>query len=229
MYTKKVIDALRKCNGISEYLILIQQDGLDKRGDIGQSSVRSLCESIDFAEARILTESKHLGCNENTRRALASGFLHSDYVIHMEDDVMMAPDALRYFEWARQFGSDASLFIASAWCHPKGWKPSLRKPKPSNVDDLVGSDPWLWIWGFSTWRDRWEQMESEWTKCTNDQHTSWDCHLNDNVKGIRQSLVPYTSRSINIGEKGGTHRGSFMLEYWAGSPGFKTSGTYKRV
>ena len=133
-YTKKIIDALKKCKGIGEYLILIQQDGADSKGDYGQSVVRNICESIDFAEARIVSESSHLGCNENTRRALAAGFVHSDYVIHIEDDVMVAPDALSYFEWARQFGSDPSLFIVSAWRHPAGWKPLARKPKPLNQD-----------------------------------------------------------------------------------------------
>ena len=30
-----------------------------------------------------------------------SGFTQADYVILVEDDIVLAPDALEYFEWAR--------------------------------------------------------------------------------------------------------------------------------
>ena len=94
-YTQRVLDALRQCPGIHEYTLLIQQDGDDGRGDIGQSEVRRVCERINFAPCQIVSESEYLGCNQNTRRALAAGFRHGDYVIHIEDDVQLAPDALR--------------------------------------------------------------------------------------------------------------------------------------
>lgn len=228
-YTRQVLESLRRCKGIQDYLLLIQQDGADDRGDAGQSAVRAICEKINFAPARIVSESTHLGCNQNTRRALAAGFRHADYVIHVEDDILLAPDALRYFEWARQFGSDPSLFIASAWGYPPAWRPSSGSSKPAGTDYAVSSNAWLWIWGFATWRDRWEQMEANWTSCVDDKGHSWDCYLNEQVRGARESLMPHTSRSNNIGELDGTHRGACYQSYWAGSPEFENQGQYHRV
>lgn len=228
-YTRRVLDALRNCPGIHEYTLLIQQDGDDGRGDIGQSEVRRICERINFAPFQIVSESEHLGCNHNTRRALAAGFRHSDYVIHIEDDVQLAPDALGYFEWARRFESDPSVFIASAQRHPNGWLPSAVIPKPANEDVLVNMTPDLFIWGFATWRDRWNEMDRNWTKERNDQVDSWDMYLKINVRGNRVSLTPHISRSLNIGFDDGTHCGGESLSYWAGSPNFSSNGNYQRV
>lgn len=228
-YTQQVLGALSRCKGIENYLLLIQQDGADARGDAGQSEVRAICEKINFAQCKIVSESSHLGCNQNTKRALARGFRHSDYVIHMEDDVMFAPDALEYFEWARQFGGDSKLILASAWGYPPAWKPSSQYPKPPNQDHDVSSHAGLWIWGFATWEDRWKQMEGSWVLTSNDMEASWDCHLDTWVRQGRESLMPHTSRSQNIGEKDGVHRGAWWLEYWAGSPGFDHRGAFKRV
>lgn len=229
VYTQMVLDALRACHGIGDYLLLIQQDGADHRGDIGQSQVRKICERIDFADARIISEDQHLGCNQNTRKALAAGFRHSDYVIHVEDDILLSNDALKYFEWCRQFGSDPRLFIASAWGYPPAWKPSSSYAKPPTTDYDVSSSAWLWIWGFATWEDRWRDMDAGWTNCWNDRDESWDCVLNERVRGSRESLMPHTGRSYNIGDNDGTHRGAAKPEYWAGSTGFDNHGTFRRV
>lgn len=227
LYTRRVLDALRQCPGIHDYTILIQQDGADDRGDIGQSEVRRFCERVNFAPCRIVSESEHLGCNQNTRRALAAGFRHADYVIHIEDDIQVSPDALQYFEWAKQFGSDPSVFVASIWEWPSFGE--LRKPEQ---DTHVKWHPGLSIWGFATWRDRWEQMNRGWTDSKDDGVVSWDVHLETTVKGAeRGSLCPMVSRSINIGSENGTHCGDHLLSYWAGAKSFhrKNPQTYQRL
>jgi hypothetical protein len=226
-YTRRVLDALRCCPGIHEYTLLIQQDGADHRGDVGQSEVRSICERINFAPCRIVSESEHLGCNQNTRRALATGFRHADYVIHIEDDIQVAPDALQYFEWAKQFGSDRSVFVASIW----EWPAFGRRLTPAE-DTHVKWHPGLSIWGFATWRDRWEEMEKGWTNSRDDKTESWDQYLEANVKGAeRGSLCPIVSRSINIGAENGTHCGDHLLSYWAGDKSFrrKNPPIYQRI
>jgi hypothetical protein len=226
-YTREVLNALRNCRGIGDYLLLIQQDGADDRGDVGQSEVRAICEKIDFAPARIVSESEHLGCNMNTRRALATGFRYADYVIHIEDDIQVAPDALQYFEWARQFRSDPSVFVVSIW----EW-PGFGEVRTVEQNTHVKWHPGLSIWGFATWRDRWQQMDQGWTSSTDDKAESWDQYLETHVKGDhRGSLCPMVSRCINIGSEDGTHCGDHLLPYWAGSLAFhrRNPPTYQKL
>lgn len=218
-YTRRVLDALRACRGIGNYTIFAHVDGGKSYWD-PQDEVIQEVQKIDFALFDIVASRDNLGCNQSTRAALRRGFEVADFVIHLEDDIVLSPDALCYFEWAQQFQSDPSIWTVSAWRHPAGWQPSSGKPKPANSDRLVGTDIGLWIWGWATWKDRWQEMEARWTPQTNDQVASWDYHLQDNVKGSRLTLLPHTSRSSNIGDEGGIHRGACPLEYWAKSPGF---------
>lgn len=215
-YTRQVIDALRNCAGVHDYTIFVHIDG----GDRGvQAAVTQEAGKIDFAKYHIVTEEKNLGCNQNTRRCLEHGFSYSDYVIHCEDDIVFSPDALQYFEWARQFESDPSIFIVSAWPHPNGWLPTRQWSKPPEMDRWASVIPNLWIWGWATWKSRWTEMIANWTQETNDLKDSWDFQL-DRIRGNRGSLVPHTSRSINIGSELGVHRGDHVLPYWAQSPEF---------
>jgi len=214
-YAEIVLEHLRACEGIENYKLIINVDGPPI------PEMKKVCSSILFAPTDVHYSDINLGCNHSTRAVLRRGFNESDYVIHVEEDVILAPDSLRFFEWARQFVTDQTIFNVAALKIPK----ASAAPK-FNTEGNVEKDWSFHCWGWSTWKDRWMEMDKNWSN-KDDMNLSWDVHLND-VRSWRNGceLMPHVSRSMNIGKEGGLHCGEFLLPYWAGSPGFKSPIEY---
>lgn len=198
-YTKEVLDALAKCDGIEDYLLMISVDGKKKNPEI-----LALVNDFDACAKQVLTP-EHLGCGPNTYYVLSHGFLKTDYVIHLEDDTVPAFDTLRYFEWARQFETDDNMFSVTAYSRYGMGKYTH-----------VGIQPSFCPWGWATWASRWLTMRNKW-------RLSWDTYLNEVVRGDKMGLFPIVSRIQNIGAIDGEHVGSVHFHqtyhhtpYWIG-------------
>lgn len=213
-YFKQVLDSLKKCHGIEDYILYI---GIDGKGD---ERVVEMARAIDFVPVQMLLNNRHLGCNQCTKHIQMYAFKHFDYVVHLEDDTPLAPDALRYFQWAEQFVQDLSIFSVSAW----GVQP--REAENHNDNARVVKKQWFSCWAWATWQDRWREMQHEWTTGS-DSDKSWDIRV-DEVRGPRYQIQPIVSRSNNIGEHLGTHRGACHVGDWAGSPGFASPTEYQK-
>src|SRR4051794_8309684 len=108
-YTRRVLEALRACDGIGDYLVLPHVEPGDDEG-------RALVEGIDFAECLPTFNRERLGVNLNTENALLDGFSFGDFSIHVEDDIVLAPDALRYYEWCgARYAADPSVFSVTSY------------------------------------------------------------------------------------------------------------------
>lgn len=225
-YSRDSINHLSRCFGIKDYSVFIHIDGK------GDANVKIECERLKphVKALKITKHQSHLGCNQTTRLALTEGFAHSDYVIHCEDDVLLAKDSLRFFEWAFQFESDKTLFTTNAWRHHYGWLPKPHQDRPW----IPGHERWVstftgfFVWGWATWKSRWKEMERGWTK-GKDREKSWDTALTREVRAGRLSLLPLIGRSNNIGAKLGTHRGAAWIPHWAESPGFVYPESFERI
>lgn len=217
-YSREVIESLRRQKSIGQYWLFI---GID--GDY-PDEVIAMARKIDFCKTTILAHNQHVGCNNNTRFTLATAFEYFDYVVHLEDDTPLGPDALTYFEWARNFGNDERIFTVSAWRHPNGWQPETGKPCPPDENSKVSLGNFYTCWSWATWRNRWFEMRHGWTQ--SDDHTlSW-CRSVSTIRGDRWEMQPMISRANNIGEEMGNHRGACYLPYWAGSKEFKVPDKY---
>lgn len=223
-YSKACCEYLSKCHGIGDYTVLVHIDGKCDR------KVISECEKLKpyVKNLSITTHGSHLGCNGNTKNALESGFALSDYVIHIEDDILVARDGLKFLEWAYQFEDDTRIFTTGIWRHNDGWLPAQGRKWIPGHERIAGICGGFYVWGWATWKSRWLEMSKGWTK-GNDHDQSWDTILTTTVRGNRGSLLPFISRANNIGENLGTHRGAAWLEHWADSPGFVDPKTFERV
>lgn len=223
-YSKTCVEYLKKCHGICDYTVLVHIDGK------GDSQVSKECEKLrpSVKHLVITHHDKHMGCNGNTFAALESGFNESDYVIHIEDDILVARDGLRFLEWANQFESDPTLFTVGIWRHPFGWLPTQNTPWIPGHERMAGTIVGFYVWGWATWKSRWNEMKNGWTK-GDDILASWDTILTRQVRGNRLSLQPYIGRANNIGEHLGTHRGASWECHWADSPGFVEPQSFERV
>ncbi len=189
-YTKQVIDSLSRCIGIDNYTLLI---GIDP----GYVSVSKLFYNIDFVKHEIFINHSLQGCSHNTYLAIARGFERSDYVIHVEDDTLLACDALLYFEHCfNAYMHDKSIFTIVAYSRSKSDmdKDSYYK---------VMKNKWYTPWGWATWKDRWTEMDAEWDHGIS--KGGWDVNLNQNVRRDRFEVLPCLARCQNIGEQNGTY------------------------
>jgi hypothetical protein len=220
-YVRMVLDYLSNCIGIGDYHLAIILDGPT------HPEIRKICSGIKFARCEVHPINRHVGCNGATRIALNRGFELSDYVIHVEDDILLAPDALQYFEWARQFGGDKKLMTIGAIRHPTGWLLEHGPfPVGQEIERKVKRDGGFGVWGWATWKDRWLEFNKIWST-ESDIALSWDTRLSRyrNERKLAQ-LVPLVSRVVNCGAIGGVHRGDYMLSYWAGSNGFQSNPNF---
>lgn len=209
----KSLAALSKCRGIEDYTVIIHIDGPEVEG-----ISRPIAQFTSSCSIVVIQNDFHCGCNKSTLHALAEGFKVSDYVIHVEEDVVLAPDALEFFEWAKRA---AGVFSVGAWKHDLGdverQTPVLARDDPRNWQVTTARN--FHIWGWATWRHTFEWMVPRWSR-ESDQKLSWDTKISQDMKAAGcVELVPLVSRATNVGDAG-IHRGRAMLNYWSGAPGF---------
>ena len=204
-YLAQVLSYLSRCSGIEKYTLLPCVDPSPQVQEIAD-----IFKTFKACPCYPLINGGVLGNSANTLKALSQGFSHSDYVIHLEDDVLLASDALEMFEHCQRFGNDPLIFSVSAY----------RKSN-INVDQRdmrsMNYTQWFSPWGWATWQDRWQEMRANW------ELTGWDIHLNENVRRGRFQIVPVLSRAQNIGAEGGTHvpnplfhEQHHRVRHWAG-------------
>lgn len=145
-----------------------------------------------------------LGCNYNVKAALELAWEDNpDFVLMIEDDIIISDDGLEYIEWAAErYKQDTSVRTIGLWGHNN--QPSL--PLSSNDYGKAMRQNYFTCWGWGTWKDRWEEMLAKWTTGDDSHDTSWDVIVSSHL-GERMEILPAISRAYNCGEHGGTHRG----------------------
>ena len=149
---------------------------------------------------------KKQGCNYTVKKALDMAWEDNpDFVLMIEDDIIISDDALMYIEWAAErYKDDTITRTIGLWKSKNGW--NFNKPLPKSELFKIDEQVWFTCWGWGTWPDRWKEMSENWTTGDDSHDTSWDMivygHLNN-----RKEVVPSISRAYNCGELNGTHRG----------------------
>ena len=185
-YTRQVVEALSRCAGIDDYLVLFHLEP-------GYPEIVDLAFSAPLANKRIVLNETRLGCTANTYQALDHGFRYADFVVHIEDDCVPSRDCLRYFEWARHaYREDPAVFTVTSYS---------RDIPPPEQYFAAQRFPWFTPWGMGTWSDRWAEMSDRWGF---GEKKSWDLCVND-MRGNRVQIQPHLARTQNIGAEWGTH------------------------
>jgi hypothetical protein len=180
-YFARVLEALAGCEGASEYAVTAVLDPAAETAELAQ-----------IAHGHGITvhvPGQHLGCGAAIRHCFRLGFEASDYHVHLEDDTVPSPDALRWFEWAGRQAGPMTLTISGYNQH--GGEAGA---------ETYAFRRWFTPWGWATWRDRWEKyLEPAWDT------SFWD----GGVQRVRDNLgmgelFPRVSRIQNIGATRGT-------------------------
>lgn len=188
-YTKRVFDSISQCFNIEKYTVLAFSEP-------DCQEVVDLAKKYHFPCKYSLTVNpSKLGCTKNIHQALKAGFDQDDFVILIEDDILLSKDALRYFEHCNtNYKNDANVFTVC------GYTKNIPKEKSHHVIKKV---PWFTPWGWATWTNRWEEIDAVISK-PNEQRLSWDIITNHSRKN-RTQIEPLLSRTQNIGAKLGTY------------------------
>lgn len=205
-YTRNVVEALKACAGIEDYVLLPHIEP-------GCEEVIEIVRSIEFAEVAITINPFLFGIGLNTFRTWEHAFQHADFLVHMEDDTVPAPDCLKFFESASEFGlNDSRILSITAY---------NREPCGPHEFYSFSCRPAFNCWIVGIWRSRWDWISSDW----NPDPRRYANYLATRAQSESLlELYPLLSRSQNIGAEGGVHvesaewhRLNQHTEHWSGN------------
>jgi hypothetical protein len=199
-YTRRCLDALARCDGIADCVF---RPGCEP----GCEEVIAMLRGFDACTTEVTINRQRLGCNLNTVASIERGFGISDFVLHVEDDVLLAPDALRYFAWARDHYRDNPNILTVT-----GYNRTPERGCP----EAVHTRKWFHPWGWATWIDRWNRIRAH---NYDSKSVTWDVLISRNFIDPADSpyreLYPALSRVQNIGAKSSIHGDWFSPEWHA--------------
>lgn len=214
-YSKQVLDHLLKANFSETFQILVNIDKSPYSDELLEL-VASYSSKLDI-HAHYCP--KNLGCNKAIYQCIDWGFEDADFVIHVEDDILLAKDALQYFEWcANKFVDDKSIFTIDGYNNT----PYIpRYPGSYDKTDVIEDSKYEILkttsfrpWGWGTWKDRWEGIKDRWQFGYGAIYEQgkrvfdgggWDVCMKQYLRGDRCRIFPRLARCKNIGAKGGVH------------------------
>lgn len=169
--TRQMLEHLTRCDGIEKYTLLC---GVEPRFP----EVIDEIEKYPFRKEIYLND-RLLGCWQNKKSVLSRGFNKSDFVIHIEDDVILARDALKYFEWCYHQSGFASVTAFSIE------KRFLSNPSIDRVGITELYSPIAW----ATWKSEFDLIQN-WNGSDLELKWFWN---------NRNHLSPEVSRAKHIG------------------------------
>lgn len=203
-YTRQVFEHLNRCIGIRDYEIIAHIDWSPIQDQFMEYFATSLPANINLLP---YFSYKNLGCNKSIYQCLSLGFDDTDYLIHIEDDILLAKDALQYFEWAsKKFKDDKTIFTVDGYNNGYSYSPGDL----SIVYKATSFKPWGW----ATWKDRFEGIKDSWQFGYEGRYEQgecifkgggWDVCMKQLLRGDRCRVYPKIARTKNIGALGGVH------------------------
>ncbi|MBX3721882.1 MAG: hypothetical protein KF713_08590 [Turneriella sp.] len=192
--TKQTLENLRLVDGIDDYeLIVVRQEG--------SAEVKLLVEQIDWIKTyhyvtcyspEITIKSK---INNNMRYGLSIAFdeYKTDFVVVIEDDLLIGYDFLVFCEFIQ----------GKYWHNPMFRAINAFSREPYDADRLA----WYGRFHFGVGKG-WSINKKVWNKLRKFWHEGVDEHFDVLIEPwIRKGFVvmPYCSRSVDIGWGGGSH------------------------
>lgn len=178
----------------------------------------SVCRALVRPGDEVVVNDLRKFVNRNTVAAIDHGFASgADFVVHVEDDTPLAPDALAYFAWAAErFASvevDARFLpVPGSVVTVTGYHREPAMPSSSRWWEARARN-WFHPWAWGTWRDRWDLLR---TAIEVDDPMTWDVQVNT-LMLLKDwcEVFPTLARSQNIGHYSSIHPGNYSPEWYA--------------
>ena len=232
-YFRQVIESLEKADGIEDYHIIISLDGGYHRE---QTLMAKIVYESSLVNYNIKIHNKNLGCAENTFYVLNKGFSKSDRVIHLEDDTVIHPQALKWFEHNLDY-YEHEMNIFSITGYTNGKMNNLSLDGNWTEPNIVGIMSWFSCWGWATWKRVWDEVKDSWfgiewkdgigvshegrqsrgeeflTYINKSNKGSWGIPMNHYWRKERFEISPHTSFIQNIGVENSTWASKDVHKY----------------
>lgn len=200
-YLKQMLDTLKE-NNLEGYKLYIACEPVRE--------VINIARSIDFIETDVRYNSKVLGVRENPYRCIQQAFDDgSDFNVHLEDDIILSPDALDLANFYYEKFKDKPMTHINYGMFNYDSEPE----EPEKIQVIEGKFVGL---GWCTFKECWNKwFKPYWfddkinAEVWSPQTIGWDWSIAAVAKTNNlTSLQPLASRSNHIGRVGGTYCGA---------------------
>jgi hypothetical protein len=196
-YFKQAMDSWSKVRWHDDYTFILRIEPTEKLEQMVE-----IADSFTAFPIQLHVNSQRLGAPVHPWVAFEEAFsvMFRDYVVSVEDDLLVSDDFLEYHRWAsHEYYHDKEIATVSSF--------SAHGSNPHLVERRTG----FASWGFGTWWDRWEDYISE---TWDDNYSTfnefpgnqagWDWNLNTRVlpRLGKKTIFPEVSRIQNIGVHG---------------------------
>jgi hypothetical protein len=154
---KKCIESLLNCEESAQSLLYISSDAAYRSQDIEQiEAVRKYIQTISgFKNVIPITPKENLGLNKAYNFAIDLIFKEHDTFIFLEDDIIVAPDFLKYINEGLEFyKNDPKIISISGFSHSVFYDVGEKLKS-----EVYYTNRWC-PWGFGSWKDRIQSVPS---------------------------------------------------------------------
>lgn len=196
-YTYEMIKHLKNCIGIEECKIIFS---VDYYSSYQTDFIYDMLSEINFCDIEININKPALGCNGNTKKALETGFRYDDFVVHVEDDILLSPHSLEIFAELRNKREDNTFSISL-------YNRLNKQDITEEEYGVVLKRPLFVPWGFGLWSHRYSLIEDCFTNSPDPaKYASWDVQVAKRCYDMNlQHIYTKLSRVDNIGAENGVH------------------------
>jgi hypothetical protein len=155
-YAKLLLDSLTHAYGIEDYTVLISCDYTDYYQLTCKECI-NLANAFSAAkDKQVIVHDPRLGPGDNHMFVMNEAFKLSDYVVALEEDHAVSPDALRFFEFCGEtLKDDPKVFSVCGYNRYTDpvYHQRIYQEHPYSLEFFPGRFCW---WGMGLWKDRWE-------------------------------------------------------------------------
>lgn len=146
-----LLSSLERCPEIQSSQVTIYVDGpRDPSDRVKIGEVIEVAGANRNFEAKIITRSQNIGLRASITSGLSNEFEHSESVIVLEDDLVVSPVALRYFNEALKLYRDDEM----VW----GVTGYMYRVGDSYEREAAAFLPFPSPWGWATWKSKWQRF-----------------------------------------------------------------------
>lgn len=157
-HTVNLLESLARCDGAKNSEVFIYADGA--KGSEDEEAVKEVKNLINeprwqeaFKSWNVFESDRNKGLANSIIAGVTEIVNRYGKIIVLEDDLVLAPQFLRYMNQSLEtFKDDQRIFSAAGWTYPV---PAFKKK--------YKKDAWLYYrassWGWGTWADRWNRVE----------------------------------------------------------------------
>lgn len=192
-HTKRVIDALKACDGAEETSLFVFSDGAKNEKDMeGVQAVRNILHKLSgFYDIELVERDKNIGLASNIIFGVSSVIQKYGRVIVLEDDIIPEKGFINYMNAALDFYEEQPVWSIAAY--------SPINKLPINYDYSTYMIMRNCSWGWGTWADRWMKVDwavADYDSFANDYEQQREFDLSGGTD-LTPMLKKYHQKKIN--------------------------------